>query len=192
MNTESHSRIRASNAITDDEINKFLSWLATDKEEAGRKYQDIHRCLTAIFIRRGYADAEEMADEVIDRVIRRVARDNSFDGDDRIPYFVRAAHNLHVERQRKKPPILQPTPPHTDSDPELEDLCLEQCLRHLEPDQRDLILRYYQDDKRAKIQCRKRLAEEIGLTIEDLRLKIHRIKARLRPCLKDCLAQANN
>lgn len=178
--------------ISAEEMNKFLSWLAPDREEAGRKYHEIHQCLTAIFIRRGYAAAEDMADEAINRVIHRVGRDSSFEGEDRIPYFVRVAANLHIERQRTKPPPLPSPPLDTDHDHERADLCLEHCLQQLESDERDLILRYYQDEKRAKIESRRRLAEEFGLALETLRLKIHRIKARLRPCLEDCLAQADN
>lgn len=189
---DTNSRSREDRDITDEDMKKFLSWLDPDGEEAGRKYREIHRCLTGIFVRRGYISAEDMADEAIDRVIRRVARDGSFDGSDHIPYFVQVAYNLHIERQRKKPPATPPPLPDSDRDYEQEDVCLERCLQRIEPDQRELILKYYQDDKRVKIDRRKRLADEIGLAIEELRLKIHRIKAKLRPCVKNCLAQANN
>jgi DNA-directed RNA polymerase specialized sigma24 family protein len=186
------TRSREVKDITDEEMRKFLSWLDPDSEAAGRKYGEIHRCLTGIFIRRGYINSEEMADEAIDRVIHRVSRDDSFDGEDRIPYFVRVAYNLHIEHQRKKPLAPPPPPMAADDDQELEDFCVERCLQRIEPGQRSLILTYYRDDKRAKIDCRRKLAEESGLAIEELRLKIHRIKAKLRPCIKDCLAQSKN
>src|SRR5215475_10281818 len=184
-----NSRSRPGRDITDEDLNKFLSWLDPDGEESGRKYREIHRCLTGIFIRRGYVNAEEMADQAIDRVIHRIARDDSFECADRIPYCVKDAYNLHIERQRKKPLVLESPAVDANPDAEKEDLCLEHCLSQFQPDQRNLILAYYRDDKRAKIDCRKNLAEELGMTIEDLRLKIHRIKAKLRPCVKDCLAQ---
>jgi DNA-directed RNA polymerase specialized sigma24 family protein len=189
MNTSSRSR--QNRDITDEEMSRFLSWLDPNAEESGRKYREIHRCLSGIFIRRGYVNAEEMADEAIDRVIRRVARDGSYEGEDRIPYFVRVAYNLHIERQRAKPPIPEPVDADVSQDKEQEDLCLDHCLQQIAPDQRDLILTYYQDDRCAKIERRKKLAEELGLAIEELRLKIHRIKAKLRPCVKNCMAQPN-
>lgn len=190
-NTDSGDRDRVARAITDEALNKFLAWLSPDSVEAGQKYREIHACLVAIFIRRGYADAEEMADKTIDRVIRRIARDDSFKGEDYFPYFIRVAYHLHVERQGQKSPVFQP-PPETDDSQELEDLCLERCLQRLGPGERELILQYYQDDKRAKIDRRKRLAEEHGLTVEALRLKIHRIRASLRPCIEECLAKMKN
>jgi DNA-directed RNA polymerase specialized sigma24 family protein len=196
MNPETEAqprrRNRANRNISDAEMKKFMAWLAPTEEEAGRKYQEIHRCLTAIFVRRGYSDAEDLADEAIDRVIRRIARDDSFEGTERIPYFVRVAYYLHLERQSKKRP--PPPPPLTDTAEEREqaDRCLELCLNHLEPRERELLLQYYRDDKRARIDGHKRLAEEWGLAVEALRLKVHRLKVKLRPCLKNCLAQAEN
>ena len=192
--TEAQSRRqpRAGHDLSAAEMDKFLAWLTPVTQDAGRKYQEIHRCLTAIFVRRGYAEAEELADETIDRVIRRVARDDSFDGDERLPYFVRVAYHVHLERQSKRSVL--PPPPVTASAEELEaaDRCLAHCLKRLEPHQREILLQYYRNDRRAKIDCRKRLAEELGLAVEALRLKIHRLKASLRPCLQNCLAQPEN
>ena len=50
---------------------------------------------------------------------------------------------------------------------------LEQCLRLLDPDERDLLVRYYTDEDR------KALAEALLLSENALRVRAHRTKRKL-------------
>ena len=67
--------------------------------------------------------------------------------------------------------------------------CLESCLQKLEPAARELILRYYREEKQAKIADRGAMARSLGIGAPALRLRLHRIRGRLEPCVKDCLAR---
>ena len=111
------------------------------------------------------------------------------------PYFITVAHNVFREYMTNRrphselPPEL-PEPPGPDPDEELEYDCLEQCVQELRPAQRDLVLQYYRENKQAKIDHRKVLAEELGIGINALRIRAHRIRTALQDCVDRCLTRA--
>src|SRR5262249_40906338 len=84
------------------------------------------------------------------------------------------------------PPVVPPNLSHP-SQAALE--CLERCMDRLPLDERVLILEYYQDEKRAKIDHRQELAERFHLTSNALRLKVGRIRKGLHACIDECLKQ---
>jgi hypothetical protein len=49
------------------------------------------------------------------------------------------------------------------------------------------VLQYYQEEKRAKIEHRKRLAERLGIELNALRIRAYRIRAELYECIRLCL-----
>jgi hypothetical protein len=51
---------------------------------------------------------------------------------------------------------------------------------------RELVLAYYRQEKRAKIDHRKELAEERGMGMNALRIRACRIRAVLQKCVEDC------
>src|SRR5688500_20307659 len=55
-------------ALTQEDFDRLIGWLDTDRELAARKYEEIHASLVKIFSWRGYYYGEEFADEVINRV----------------------------------------------------------------------------------------------------------------------------
>jgi DNA-directed RNA polymerase specialized sigma24 family protein len=55
---------------------------------------------------------------------------------------------------------------------------------------RDMVLRYYQENKQAKIDHRKKLAEEMGIAVNALRIRAHRIRVSLEQCIDECLTSA--
>jgi DNA-directed RNA polymerase specialized sigma24 family protein len=92
-------------------------------------------------------------------------------------------------------PALPIQPILSESDGDSDDLekqyeCLERCMLKLTPDNRELVLQYYQDEKRAKIDHRKRLAERLGLAINALRIRAYRARAALQECVYECLQQS--
>lgn len=52
---------------------------------------------------------------------------------------------------------------------------------------RQMIERYYAEDKQAKIDLRKRIAEEFGISPNTLRLRALRIREKLQACIEQCL-----
>src|SRR5437879_4928244 len=79
--------------------------------------------------------------------------------------------------------------PSVIEEKEREYECLDSCLERLSPGQRELVLQYYQKDKRAKIEGRQRLAEQLGIAVNALRIRAHRIRSLLQQCLNECLEE---
>jgi DNA-directed RNA polymerase specialized sigma24 family protein len=65
--------------------------------------------------------------------------------------------------------------------------CLESCVAKLEPETRNLILAYYEEEAGRKVRNRQQLAEAMGIPMNALRIRAHRIRAKLEKCLKECL-----
>ena len=78
-------------------------------------------------------------------------------------------------------------PPEPEDDPEHRVDCLRRCLEQLSPENRDLILNYYQGDKGEKIKNRKGLIERLGIPASTLRMRALRVRERLQFCAEDCV-----
>src|SRR5262249_45391223 len=67
--------------------------------------------------------------------------------------------------------------------------CLEQCMKRLTPNNRDLVLEYYQEVKQAKIDRSRKLANRLGIAVNALSIRAHRIRATLQACAFQCIKQ---
>jgi DNA-directed RNA polymerase specialized sigma24 family protein len=65
--------------------------------------------------------------------------------------------------------------------------CLEACLGKLPPETQRLIISYYDWEDGKKIPSRKRLAAELGLSLNSLRIRAHRIREELEKCATGCI-----
>jgi DNA-directed RNA polymerase specialized sigma24 family protein len=175
--------------LTQEAFDRLLLWLDPDRNEAGKKYEIIRSRLIKIFTCRGCPEADELADEAINRVTLKVeAIRGSYVGDPAL-YFYGVAHKLHLEYLRRKPlPKVAPVAASSEED-EQEYECLEKCLQQLPRQQRELVLEYYQEVKRAKIERRKQLAQKMGIALNALRIRAHRIRAALQQCVQNCMGQ---
>ena len=61
------------------------------------------------------------------------------------------------------------------------------CLQELSTQKRDLILAYYAKEKQAKIDHRAEMARRLGISVDALRVKAHRIRTTLEECIKRCV-----
>ena len=170
----------------------LLRWLDSDRDLAGEKYENIRRKLIKISLHRGctLAAAEELADESINRVIRKVPEiADSYVGDPAL-YFCRVAHNVFLEHVKKRPD--PKALPHSDPPEGVERnyACLERCMEHLVLENRELVLQYYQQEGKAKIDQRKELAGRLGVGVNTLRMRVFRIKESLAECVVECVRQA--
>jgi hypothetical protein len=172
--------------LNGEALEKLLNWLNTDQNKASEKYESIRLRLIRIFSCRGCCDSEDLADETIDVVAAQIDRlRETYKGDPAL-YFYGVAKKKILEYNKKKPPP-PPRPPPDVTEIERKCYCLENCLKRLpETDQR-LVLRYHEKEKKEKIILRKQLAAELAISINALRIKVHHIHARLRPCIEQCL-----
>ncbi|HEV7472552.1 MAG TPA: hypothetical protein VGN90_00790 [Pyrinomonadaceae bacterium] len=176
--------------LTQQSFDALLAWLAPNREEAGQKYEHIRLRLIKIFACRGCAEPEDLADETINRVSKKLGDIESDYAGDPATYFYGVANKVHLEYVRRKP---APTPPVWAEDTtelEKEYECLDHCIQRLTPDNRALVLQYYQEEKRAKIDHRKLLAEQLGIALNALRIRAHRIRGSLQNCVQSCVNDA--
>lgn len=186
--------------ISQEAFDTMLDWLDADREQAGSKYEAIRLRLIKIFTCRGCQAAEELADETINRVIARIVEiADGYRGDPAL-YFYGVAQKVFLEDLRKSRGPLAHVPMDSAAvilstqavlveDIEPEYRCLEQCLEGLLPENRNLVVRYYQQERQAKIDHRKMLASELGIAVNALRLRAHRIRLTLQRCVLECLEQ---
>src|SRR5262249_22914075 len=78
-------------------------------------------------------------------------------------------------------------PEHRVEDDDLRVICLRECLRGLPKENRELIIEYYREEGRAKIEDRKALAEKLGISLNALFSRAKRIRDRLEQCVTRCL-----
>lgn len=179
--------------ISQDNFERLLNWLDSDREKAGRKYETIRARLIKILFTRGCHLAEELADEAIDRVARKAdVLFGSYEGEPAL-YFYAVAKKVFLEYSRtpkneELPAVIaHQEEEKTDENTESYFKCLEKCLQIVAPEQRDFIIRYYREEKQAKIEERKRLEKELGVTSENLRIRAFRMRKNLQKCVSSCV-----
>jgi RNA polymerase sigma factor (sigma-70 family) len=180
-------------SLTQEAFDGLLSCLSDERESAGEKYLEIRRNLVRFFEWRGCPFPEDHADETVNRVARRLSEGEKINN--LSAYFIGVARLLVLEilkaRARESQalgeissstaePVEQPA-----SEENID--CLRKCLAGLSPDNRELILQYYQGDKGEKIENRKRLTARLGLPVNTLRMRALRLREKLQECVGTCL-----
>jgi hypothetical protein len=175
---------------TREELEKLLAWFDSDREKAAVKFQSTHERLIRVFASRGCVDADSLADEVMNRVAVRIDT-VIMKYPDAVRCCLAFIDNVYHEWYRdqcRKANAKPPPSPRPAEELEREDECLKQCLETVTKSDRDLFEHYFQSEKR--IELRKRLALELALTANALRIRAHKIRKELRRCLVECLGQA--
>jgi DNA-directed RNA polymerase specialized sigma24 family protein len=192
-NSQSETTAHKKWDLNQGSFDRLLAWLHSDREKAGKRYEEIRRRLIKIFACRGCYEAEDLADETINRVARKAEEIvETYSGDPAL-YFYGVANRVRMEYLRKKPaPPPPPPPPPSLPQPgeeEREYECLDRCMQQLTSSNRELVLQYYQEEREAKIENRKRLSQQLGIGINALRLRAFRIRETLQQCVQNCLGQ---
>lgn len=172
---------------TQEDFDRLLSWLDPDRDRAGERYEKIRRKLILIFASRGGATPEDMTDECINRVIKKLPEiEPQYTGSPE-NYFFGVVNFIVLEWPRKDRPI--DIPCVEPASPEMEErmACLDGCLDRLPASTRELVLDYYQEEKRAKIDHHIALAQRLGIAVNALRIRAHRIRKQLEKCVLECL-----
>ncbi|MEM7480693.1 MAG: hypothetical protein AAF481_05940 [Acidobacteriota bacterium] len=177
--------------LTHEAFDHLLDFLGPDRAAAGKAYEDIRGRLVRLFQWRGSRDPEELADETINRVAVKIASGVEIRSEDPFRYFCGVAHLVFKEilrRQKRDREVMEdirhePLPPDPEEDdPRLADL--RSCLEKLGSDQHQLILEYHRGEKGERIRRRRRIAEELGIPINALRIRVHRLRQRVERCVK--------
>lgn len=178
--------------LTQEAFDQLLNSFSIDREQAGADYEIIRRKLVRFFEWRGIYAADECADETINRVARKILEGESIDNLTRYFYGVARLVLKEVIKDRKRLPVsledaaprLKEIQEESSADPCLD--CLDKCLESLFPESRQLILDYYQEERRAKIELRQQLADRLRIPLNALRIRVHRIRVSLELCITEC------
>jgi DNA-directed RNA polymerase specialized sigma24 family protein len=178
--------------ITQEAFDGLLAWLDADRDRAAQKYETVRTRLIKIFSCRGCGEADDLADETINRVTAKLHEIvDTYVGDPAL-YFYGVANKVYLEYLRRRPVVEAPLLRESSDDIEAEYACLEKCMDQLPMQSRRLVLEYYQEEKRAKIERRRKLAEELGIAVNALRIRAHRIRQQLQQCVQVCLEQGSS
>ncbi|MCA1850051.1 MAG: hypothetical protein LC672_03080 [Acidobacteria bacterium] len=190
-----HGGPRREWSLTKEAFDKLLARMDPDAELAGEKYLLARRNLVRFFEGRSSGSAEEHADETINRVARRLDEGQEIHNLNGYLYGVARLVLLEVLGEREKEQkalremslrIVRSDPVETDETGQRLD-CLTRCLNKLPDDGRELIVEYYEGEKRSKIENRQRLAEGLGIPLHALRSRAVRLREKLEACVSDCL-----
>ena len=181
--------------LTQDAFDRLLIALGGDRDSGGEKYLEIRTNLTRFFEWRGCSFPEDHADETFNRIAKKI--DEGEEILNPAGYAMGVARLVLLEilksRQREQSALNEigtAGDVYVAAD-EGEDrlACLRSCLQTLPPDNRELILQYYQGEKSEKIQNRKKLQDHLGIPVNTLRMRALRLRERLQGCVEECLAR---
>jgi DNA-directed RNA polymerase specialized sigma24 family protein len=181
--------------LTRGALERLLARLDTDPSAAGEKYEHLRRALLKFFSMHGTPEPESSVDETLDRLARRLDAGEPIDDAPSFAYGV--ARLVRFERHRQSSAVPTTTDeglvaragaPEAEAE-EARDGCLQHCLGHLSPHERDLIVGYYVGAGRERIEGRARLAAARGLSENALRHRAQRLRDSLRTCASRCLEQ---
>jgi DNA-directed RNA polymerase specialized sigma24 family protein len=177
---------------TQEPFEELLSWLnPADREAAGRTYELIRAGLIKVLISRGFSNAEDLADETIDRVVVRLPDIVETYVGPPAKYFFGVLRNVI----REQPPVIKnvnvddlPLPLVEPQTAGRAYDCLIRCLESLPSDKAELILDYYTYQGRDKIESHIKIARELGISENALRIRAYYIRHKLGECVRNCLA----
>lgn len=178
--------------MTQRAFDKLLTSFSTNRDEAGEQYERMRIKLSRVFEWQSVGPAEELTDETFNRVARRLDEGQSVDN--LIAYTLGVAKIICKEARKKIAPVsLDETPESRRQvapepvEPDARLRCFDHCLDELPREKQYLIVEYYQQERRDKIDRRQRLADRLGIPLNALRIRAHRIRMALENCIKMCL-----
>jgi DNA-directed RNA polymerase specialized sigma24 family protein len=185
-----------SESLTSEDFDRLLRWLDSNPQQAAVKYEKTRIRLITFFACGGCGgDAERLADEAFDRVGRKLRAAQVPDAfeRDKVFYFLGFAKNIRHEYLREPKPdefpaqVVNRDDDKNNPSAETELECLDECVDELPKEKRWLVIEYYLFEGAAKIEHHKKLAKQLGIDVNALRLRVHRIRIQLKPCIEDCL-----
>jgi hypothetical protein len=174
--------------LTRDAWSRLLHALDPDAAQAGSRYEWLRQRLIALYRLRRLPGPEDLADAALDRVAWRLMRGPIADAD--VAGYLRmvaaeiADDADRRERERAVDPSALPAPPAShDREEPLARLC--RCLDALPRSERQTLLDYETGFGHARVRRRKALAAELGIPMNALRVRVHRLRARVIAMMRE-------
>jgi DNA-directed RNA polymerase specialized sigma24 family protein len=195
--------VREERALTPYGFRRLLEWLDDGVDSRGESYLEMRRRLVTYFDRRNRRSPDDLADETLNRIARTLEESGRIEIRPPARYcyviarFVlledlrrREHHNLRLDGPKSDAlSALIATPAEVDPAVAAHEhrlQCLERCLEQLTPAQRELIVEYYRDSRRQKIERRREMAMRLGISMNALGIRAWRIRDTLESCVAGC------
>jgi DNA-directed RNA polymerase specialized sigma24 family protein len=186
---------RKERELKPEAFTKLLAELDPDPETAGGKYEELRLQLIRFFEWRGALFQEELADETLNRLARKIGEGEEIEknvlafslGIARFVFLesLKRPENKRVEM--KGLANIAARPERWEEGDDLWVVCLRECMRRVSEENRELIIEYYQDEGRAKINERKMLAARLGISLNALFSRARRTRDKLEECARRCV-----
>ncbi len=171
----------------------LLNALDPDRQVAAERYGALRERLSRFFEWKRADDPDALADEALDRLARRISAAGHEDEAVRQPekFAAGVARMLLREQwrgQRNNVELVAGLQAEAAKKHEVREeqarterlsALLEECLERLPAGSQELIRRYYSAESRAQMDGRKRLAEELDISLNALRNRALRIRGEL-------------
>lgn len=184
--------------LTASAFDKLLASLDIERDTAAGKYLRLKKNLVRFFEARGIAAPDDAADEVLDRLARKLEAGESID--DPQTYALGIARLVTLEFYKR--PKMVPAEDagleiiargsddrETANEHEGRLKCLDECIVSLTAEKREIIVGYYNGEKRDKIENRSNLAAKLGIPSGALRSRATRLRDVLENCIVDCIGE---
>jgi len=206
VNVLTEQVVRDESVLTEVAFSRLLEWLDEGSDSQGERYVEMRRRLVAYFDRRDRPAAEELADETMNRIGRTLEQTGEIAVRPPARYCYVVARFVLLEdfrRERKYVPLDEPRISEASAARSLNLVeqdagssareqrlaCLDHCLAQLKPAQRELVVEYYRDSRREKIERRRALASRFGISMNALGIRVCRLRDTLLTCLGACRAR---
>ena len=149
-----------------------------------KRYKQLRLKMVKFFAWKRAEDPDGLADETISRAVKKVSEGEEIRADNPYSYIYAIAKHVFMEylREKKKREIIvSDLTDHLRSYTEESQDCRTQCLQKLSEDKLILLQKYYMGE-----ESREMLAQSFNISLNALRLQVHRLKQELRACEKDC------
>lgn len=150
-----------------------------------KRYKQLRLKMVKFFAWKRCEDPDSLADETISRAVKKISEGEVIRAGNPYSYIYAIAKHVFMEylrEKRKREVIANDLPDDLQSYPEESQDCRKQCLQKLSKDKLSLLQKYYMSEP-----PREMLAKSFKVSLNALRLQVHRLKQELRTCEKDCL-----
>jgi DNA-directed RNA polymerase specialized sigma24 family protein len=179
---------RRHDALSSEGFERLLATLDPDRERAAIAYEALRRRVIGLLRWWGASEPETLADTTLDRVARKLEGGTAIiEGS--LGAYVRGVARMVYYEDRRAPrahsAFEEPVAPEASHPDSAAARCLDRCLDRLPSGERTLLLRYYDVGKAADV--RRALADELGISATALRIRAHRLRARVEQWVMACL-----
>jgi hypothetical protein len=177
---------------------RFLTLLAPDMEEAGRRYTRLHKKLTGFFRMRGISDPESAAHETIDRAVIKIAAGAIVPDVEKYCFgiarnIVKEIIRIVIREDFALRKFSQGLSHSSVEQVERIYNLLKPCFEQLADDEQQLLLAYCKDIQgRARAEHRRQLADSRKISVLALRIRVTRLRNNLSDCVHSRTGEFQN